>query len=206
MRERAGRWELLSRKSQAGLNEHFKASLFGSVIGRCFFRGYPLAEAALVAEVCNLIYANLPDNLELQCEAQYSKLLSGKVMPSLLTQLARADLVINQKPTKNGAKPVPKFIIEVKRARAPKTQIDADLRRLIAVHQAHGGIRAFMFLIAEAQRPTRFVNSKGISIRGKHSIPHSTGQYRVRGTWKAAHAISKIERAQYACLLEAYGW
>ncbi len=28
---------------------------------RCLYRDYPLSEGALVAEVCNLIYANLPD-------------------------------------------------------------------------------------------------------------------------------------------------
>ncbi len=39
---------------------------------RCLYRDYPLAEGALVAEVCNLIYANLPENLQLLCEVQYS--------------------------------------------------------------------------------------------------------------------------------------
>jgi hypothetical protein len=37
---------------------------------RCLYRDYPLSEGALVAEVCNLIYANLPDHLELHCEVQ----------------------------------------------------------------------------------------------------------------------------------------
>jgi hypothetical protein len=173
---------------------------------RCVYRGYPLAESALVAEICNLIYANLPNDFLLQCEVQYSNLLEGKEIPTLLTQRARADLLVSRKPDKKGGAPVPKYIIEVKRAGAPKVQIDADLRRLAAVRREHKDIRVFMFLIAEAQRPTRFVNSEGVSIRGKQNIPKSEGQYRVRGTWKAAHAFSKKDGAQYACLLEAFGW
>ena len=36
---------------------------------------------------------------------------------------------------------------------------------------------------------------------GKHDISGSNGYYRVRRTWKAAHAFSHVEHAQYACLL-----
>ena len=32
---------------------------------RCLYRNYPLAEAAFVAELCNLIQANLPDRYSL---------------------------------------------------------------------------------------------------------------------------------------------
>jgi hypothetical protein len=160
----------------------------------------------LVAEVCNLIYANLPENLLLQCEVQYSRLLDGKPKPDLLTQRARADLVVASKPEKKGDAPISQFIIEVKRASAPTSQINADLERLAAVRHVHGDIRAFMFLIAEAERPDRFVSSDGTSIRGRLEIPKSKGYCRVRSTWKAAHAFSKPDRAQYACLLEAYGW
>jgi hypothetical protein len=32
---------------------------------RCLYRDYPLSDGALVAEVCNLIYANLPRELQL---------------------------------------------------------------------------------------------------------------------------------------------
>jgi len=171
---------------------------------RCVYRGYPLAEAALVAEVCNLIYANLPKDFKLQCEVQYSDLLKGKATPDSLPNRTRADLVVVNK--KGDAE----FVIEVKRATAPKPQIDADLRRLAAVHHAHGGgIRAFMFLISEAKRPHRFVDQRGHSIRGARRIcgsnGRSLGKCRVRHTWKAAHALTLIEGAQYACLLEVYG-
>ena len=51
---------------------------------RCFYRSYPLSEGALVAEVCNLIHANLPDALSLMCEVQYSKILRVQKMPEKL--------------------------------------------------------------------------------------------------------------------------
>jgi len=102
------------------------------------------------------------------------------------------------------SEPVPKFIIEVKRASAPKSQIDADLSRLSTARRLCPNVRAFLFVISEAKRPRRFVHEGGHSITGRQEIPHSDGYYRVRRTWKAAHAFTKRERAQYACLIEAY--
>lgn len=172
---------------------------------RCLYRDYPLTEGALVAEICNLIYANLPRDLILNCEVQYTNLLEGKPKPDILMRRARADLVIAEKAHDKSDDPVAKFIIEVKRAKAQKAQIDADLRRLAAVRRTHPGIRAFMFVVAEAHRPKRFVNENGSSHKGKKLIPDSDGHFRVRRTWKAAHAYKNVETAQYACLLEVYG-
>jgi hypothetical protein len=169
---------------------------------RCLYRNYPLAEGALVAEICNLIHANLTDELVLLCEVQYTDLLGGKVKPSVLTQRARADLVVAVDSHDDESEPVPKFIIEVKRSSAPRAQIDADLRRIAAVRETHATIRCFLFLVAEAKRPNRFVTEDGKSRLGKHDISGSNGYYRVRRTWKAAHAFSHVEHAQYACLLE----
>ena len=83
---------------------------------RCLYRDYPLSEGALVAEVCNLIYANLPDHLELHCEVQYAKFVKSRELPKILQGKIRADLVIAEKPVRAGSDPVPEFIIEVKRA------------------------------------------------------------------------------------------
>lgn len=171
---------------------------------RCLYRQYPLAEGALVAELCNLIHANLHPDYVLACEVQYAELLEGKPKPDLLTQRARADLVVSEKPEEKDGKLTPRFVIEVKRASAPKAQIDADLRRLAAVQLAHRDVRTFMFLIAEAHRPKRFVDDDGKSLTGKYSIPKSPGHYRVRRTLKAAHAYTEVANAQYACLLEIY--
>jgi hypothetical protein len=171
---------------------------------RCLYRDYPLSEGALVAEVCNLIYANLPDTLQLLCEVQYSSFVESDPMPVILRGRIRADLVVAEKPAHRGDDPVPKFIIEVKRASAPTSQINADLSRLAAVRRCCPDIRTFLFVISEAQRPRRFVNDDGHSVLGRHQIPNSDGYCRVRRTWKAAHAFTKRDRAQYACLIEVY--
>jgi hypothetical protein len=173
---------------------------------RCLYRHYPLAEGALVAEICNLIYANLPDDLMLMCEVQYKSFLPKvkEVRNSAITQRARADLVIAKKSGTKGGDPTPKYVIEVKRAGAPKSQIDSDLRRLSALREAHKEIRTFMFVIAEANRPNRFVNEAGKSRLGRHMIEETQGYFRVRRTWKAAHAFTRVQKAQYASLLEVY--
>jgi hypothetical protein len=171
---------------------------------RCLYRDYPLAEGALVAEVCNLIYANLPENLQLLCEIQYSSFVNDAPLPRILQGRIRADLVVAERPARSGADPVPKFIIEVKRASSPQALITADLQRLVAARRLCPDIRAFLFVISEAKRPKRFVHREGRSLGGKHVIPNSDGYYRVRRTWKAAHAFEKRDRAQYACLIEVY--
>jgi hypothetical protein len=177
---------------------------------RCLYRRYPLAEGALVAEVCNLIHANLPDELLLKCEVQYSDLLRREIKyekeaRTILTQKSRADLVIVKRSTNRFKKNVPTFIIEVKRASAPKSQIVRDLCRLAEASRRYPSIKTFMFLIAESHRPNDFVDEHGKSRKKKFSIAESSGHYYVRKTWKAAHALSTIERAQYACLIEVFG-
>ncbi|MGD0189466.1 MAG: hypothetical protein ABSD74_01865 [Rhizomicrobium sp.] len=173
---------------------------------RCLYRDYPLSEGALVAEICNLIHANLADGFVLLCEEMYKNLLPelAEPNPSILTQQARADLVIATKAPGTESNPVAKYIIEVKRASAPTRQIDSDLRRLAEVRRVHSGVRAFMFVVSEAMLPGRFVNEIGSSRLGRQKIPGSPGHFRVRRTWKAAHAFKSRGNAQYACLIEVY--
>jgi hypothetical protein len=164
----------------------------------------------MVAEICNLIHANVSDSLRLTCEVQYSKLLSRAPQRTIgkgkeiLTQRARVDLVVSDGPLDLENNPQPKFLIEVKRASAPTSQVDADLRRLAEAKRRYPEARAFLFLISEANRPDRFVDAHGMTRKGKHTIPGSDGYYRVRRTAKAAHAFKKRDRAQYACLVEVY--
>lgn len=171
---------------------------------RCLYRDYPLSEGALVAEVCNLIYANLPDHLELHCEVPYAKFVKFRELPEILQGKIRADLVVAEKPVRAGSDPVPEFIIEVKRASTSKGSIDADFQRLAAARRLCPRARAFLFVISEANRPGRFVLKEGHSIGGKHPITKSYDYYRVRRTWKAAPAFNNREDAQYACLIEVF--
>ena len=169
------------------------------------YSDYPLTEAAIVTEICNLIHANLPDDFCLKCEVQYSYFLKGDSDQSILTERARVDLIVAEKHQSNGKKRLkPSFVIEVKRSSAPKSQIDGDLRRLAAVVAVKPESRAFLFLISEKSRPSRFVSDEGKSILGKKKIDNSKGHYRVRRTWKAAKAFKSKESAHYACLIEVF--
>ena len=173
---------------------------------RCLYKNYPLAEGAFVAELCNLIHANLPDRYSLYCEVQYSELIHRDERPTQLTERARADLVVyeNVSHKSEGEEQHPKFIIEVKRSLAPKAQIDADLSRLMAVRAVLPDVKTYLVVIAEAQRPKRFVSEQGSSITKRQTIDGRAGYFKVRRTLKAAHAYTKVERSQYACLVEAY--
>lgn len=173
---------------------------------RCLYRNYPLAEAAFVAELCNLIHANLPDKFSLHCEEQYSEFIHSDDRPALLTEKSRADLVVYESvKTRSGEIELHiKFIIEVKRASAPKAQIDADLKRLMAVRATFPDIKTYLVVVAEAHRPPRFVSAAGASITKRQRLNGFDGYFKVRRTLKAAHAYTRVERAQYACLVEAF--
>lgn len=165
------------------------------------YSDYPLSEAAMVTEVCNLIHANLPNEYRLRCEVQYSEFVGDGSSGSIIPEKARVDLVVEQKdedPTS------PSFVIEVKRASAPKAQINKDLRRLVEVKEKLPSVRVFLFVISEKSRPVRFVSEEGKSILGKHRIEGSKAYFRVRRTWKAAKSYKSKESAHYACLLEVF--
>jgi hypothetical protein len=77
---------------------------------KSLYPDYPLAEGALVAEICNLINANLHDSRKLTCEVQYSKMLPGLSGPrkvegreELRWQKSRADLVVSEVSLGDGA-------------------------------------------------------------------------------------------------------
>lgn len=172
---------------------------------RCLYKDYPLSEGAFVAELCNLIRANIPDRYKLACEVQYSQLIHRDDRPTQLTERARADLVVYEK-VRNGTEVslLPRYIIEVKRATAPKNQIDADISRLVEVRAVLPDVKTYLIVVAEAKRPKRFVSSGGVSITTKQQLDGGAGYYKVRRTFKAAHAYTKVEKSQYACLIETF--
>ena len=153
-----------------------------------------------------MIHANLPDKYSLHCEEHYSNFIDRNDRPSLLTERSRADLVVYEKVTKRrGERELHvAFIIEVKRASAPRAQIDADLKRLIAVRAACPGAKTYLVVVSEASRPSRFVSDAGSSITKQQRLEDVAGYFKVRRTLKAAHAYSKVDRSQYACLVEAF--
>lgn len=171
---------------------------------RCLYDNYPLGESAFVAEICNLIFAHLRNDEVLLCEVRYSELAAGQDLPENIRQRARADIVVADAPAHKGGEPSPRFIVEVKRGSAPKREIDADLRRLAAIRRLMPDYRAFLLVVAEARRLDRFVTSEGQSVKDTHAIPNDPGHFRVRRTFKAAHAFKSRDTAQYASVLEVY--
>ena len=155
---------------------------------RSLYDHYPLGESAFVAELCNLIFAHLGKDQTLRCEVMYSELADGKSLPSIFGKRARADIVVSER-SSAGNDPTPKFIIEVKRGSPTKKDIDIDLQRLAAIARLNGTFRTMLFVISEAKRLGRFVNSEGQSVSGPHSIPNDRGHYGVRKYFKAGLAF-----------------
>ena len=176
------------------------------------YPNYPLGESALIAEVCNLIFSHLESGQVLLCERQYSQLMPKGKWPSNLGLKSRADLVITNGLTYTQTKQQQSLIdytsavIEVKRAFAPQAQINQDLKRLATFKHTNPHQRAFLFIIAEARRPKRFVTPEGKAISGKHNIPESNAHYNVRRVCKAAATFSQRgpRSAHYACVIEIF--
>ncbi|MCZ6744526.1 MAG: hypothetical protein O7D31_07595 [Alphaproteobacteria bacterium] len=203
MSTRLDHWPKWSEKAMQGL-------AFWIGHRHSLYRDHPLTEGALVAEACNLIYANLGADEILLCEEQYSRLTLNGSWPANFGPKARADLVIAANITNAQAASAKSLathlvaVVEVKRASAPKSQIDQDLKRLATLKHNNLDVRALLFVVAEAHRPRRFVAPEGRAILGKHNITGVNAHYRVRRACKAAAAFSGKESAHYACVIEVF--
>lgn len=148
------RWPIWSEKALQGLA--FWIGHRHSLYPNC-----PLGESALVAETCNLIFANLGPGEVLLCERQYTQLMPDGAWPREQGAKSRADLTVVTGLTHSQAKEQSSLlghlsaVIEVKRASAPKAQIDQDLKRLAILKHANPDVRALLFVVAEAHRPKR---------------------------------------------------
>lgn len=176
---------------------------------RALFRHYPLPEGALVAEACNLLQANKPDDVVLRPEYMYKNLVPTGNLPKDISSQSRADLVVcdvgarHTDRAQNISNQV-RFVLEVKRGDAPKHLINKDLRRLQSfLHASSTDVRAFLLVASEAKAPNMFVTD-GQSIRGKVPINGSTGYFMVRRTLKAAGSFSRKASANYVCLVEVF--
>lgn len=162
------------------------------------YRDYPLSEGAIIAELCNIIFANLGHDYSLACEVKYSEISKmGSNCP--YKPGARVDLFVSEKANKKRS-----YAIEVKRWKGSISQLNDDIKRLAYCKENSKLIRTFLFVISESSRPKPLVNEAGASITIRRDIEGTNCYYKVRRTCKAAHAFSKHEKAQYACLLEIF--
>lgn len=182
-----------------------------ALLGTCFWMGhrrslyreYPLGESAMVAELCNLLFANLPTGLKLVCEVQYSKLLDIPDTETEFTERSRVDLCVCG-PLNKGEEPLPKVqcVLEVKRGSASTASVNDDLRRLLELKRVLPNVRAFLLVISEGKRPSRFVTAKSFAVRKKRAIPDADGHCYVRAVMKAVPAVKSLDNAHYACAIE----
>ena len=197
------RWPAWSEKALQGL-------AFWIGHRHALYPNYPLGESALVAEACNLIFANLGPGEILLCERQYTQLMPDGAWPRAQGARSRADLTVvtglthSQAEAQTSLRDYLSAVVEVKRASAPRAQIDQDLKRLAIFKHANPTVRALLFIVAEAHRPKRFVAPEGKAILGRNDIPGQDAHYRVRRACKAAAAFSGKESAHYACIIEVF--
>jgi len=173
-----------------------------------YFHSYPLPEAAIVTEACNLIQSNLGDTQVLRPEVMYRKLV--RQASSDINDLTRVDLAVLSKSApnpykENNVSDYVQYVIEVKRGSSTEASIDEDLRRLFEFKNACShNARALLILASEAKLPERFVEDAGVSKLHRHDIPNSEGCYHVRRTVKAAHSFERKEHANYVCVVEVF--
>jgi hypothetical protein len=171
----------------------------------CLYEHYPLGESAFVAELCNLIFAHLDKtNLTLRCEVLYRD-LAVNLPPETFPPAARADIVVSNKSVLRDAVGRPANVIEVKRGTATRALIHTDLRRLADIRRHTKNCRTYLFVVCESYRPPAYITPEGVSVGGEHAIiDDADACYRVRRTYKAAHAFKNKESSQYACCLEVF--
>ncbi len=187
---------------------------------RAYYRHYHLLEAAITAELCNLLNAKINsggENLYLCAEVPYRKLLSKKNQRS--DDNRRLDLLITSKPEKNCANSdnfskTGKIAIEVKRGDAPKSEITRDLRRLAELKSANSNLRTFLIIAGESKLPKQYAwfnrpkMKKGLQAnRSVQSLPNSEKQpaieFKVRRVCKAM-ATTAPKSLHTAMLVEVW--
>jgi hypothetical protein len=178
-----------------------------SMAGVCFwtghrqatYRNYPLGESALVAEFCNLLYANRgATDVTVSCEVQFSKLFNSGITE---TPNRRVDICIYSNPTKTLDNL--KYLFEIKRYSRGISEIKQDLEKVLLVKQESPRIRAFVVVFSEGKLPKEYVTPKGLT--SKKKIPLQTGGFaRNIATMKAIKLLKSIEKGHFACALEVF--
>lgn len=164
-----------------------------------YFGSYHLTEGAIVAELCNLIAAHLPDDLKLSPEYKIEKLTGVPVKgrgrkPSF-------DLAIEEK--RPGRPSPPLVCVEVKRLSGG--DYEADIDKMADVRKDGAGTwRAFVLITSQAERPEDLVTAKGLAPRGgDFETKKGKTKYRVKRVCKALHTQKADSVSGYwACLLE----
>lgn len=164
---------------------------------RAVYRHHELTEGAIVGELSNLIQANLRDKLRLSCEVKYTTLSVKKAFDKTL-EGGRVDLAVySQTRSRRRAYST---VVEVKRSTAAVDQINKDFSRLSAFKKHNPNIRAFLIIVSQARKPTRFVSSTG----GAEQTRVDAVRTRVRRVCSASSALKRGDSAHYAVAVEVF--
>jgi len=166
---------------------------------RTIYKGYPLTEGAIVAELCNLIHANFREG-ELECEHPYAEFVPAS---DVCKERSRVDLCIYET-TSHPPERKCRYVIEVKRwqSRSSPASIQNDLKRLAEVKCHHPEIRTMLLLVAEGLRPKPYVGEDGRRSRKRFPLDdrQERAVYSVLNVQRVAPTNSRC--AHYACSLE----
>jgi hypothetical protein len=188
--------------------------LQNSLQGITFWLGYRSAiypnlghtEAAIVAELHHLLHIKIGKRDKLDCEITFGRLyVNREGVPETTKPKQRVDLVVSTRGARNGEnRRAVKFIIEVKKASAAHTRIQADLRRLAAIKKMSKQVRTILLVVSEGKRPTPFVGDDDRCLQGVHPIPN-TGDgatFEVRESYIAIGNRNGSAFTYYACAIE----
>jgi hypothetical protein len=167
---------------------------------RAMYRGYPLGESALVAELCNLFFANLSSDLKVVCEVQYTSIFSDSAGAADTFRKTRADICVCRKTDDKNVYANTEFIFEVKRATS--TDVESDLVRLATAKKLRPSIRTFLLLISEDNRPKKWVTDKNVGSKKRIETPNADAHCKVRAVMKAIPFFKAPQKAHYACAIE----
>jgi hypothetical protein len=178
-----------------------------SMAGVCFwighrqatYRGYPLGESALVAEFCNLLYANTREEpYEVACEVAY-KVLLGLKPSSKESRRADVCLFLEQSDKSNAVK----FVFEVKRYCLGKSEIDADLKKSLEIKRKSPQARVFVAIFSEGKLPKEYVTTQGTKSKEEFQI-EGDGFAKTVAVMKAIKVMKKIDEGHFSCALEIF--
>lgn len=178
------------------------------------YRHWPLTEGALANELQRHIASGIDPNEVLCAEVDVKHLRDPTKSDDATIREGRVDLVLATKVKKRSPRnsefcKSAKALIEIKRSKSGRKQIEDDILRLSQLSQhLNKGARCFLIVISEAgSLPPRFA-TEGTAVKGRQYLDNAkypNVRYRVRRLCRAQAARNSSKSAHCACLVEVYG-
>lgn len=171
------------------------------------FGWHRLPEGAVVRESWNLMAAQLSPDEALWPEVAYAR-LEGKAGKQVVLTGDHVDMAVVNRIALElddhaSIKQHVKVIIEVKRWAAAQKLVEGDVDRLAtSLRLLPRTARAFVIVVSERDRPSRYLTAKNLARKGVMST-RARSTYRVRRVVKAVSTAALGSKSgHYVCLLE----